>query len=107
MELIMTFLPFLAMLGIMWLLLVRPQQKQAKERKAMLDALQPGLYVVTIGGLHGIIDEINHTKQTVVLDCEGVYLTFNLTAIAVVKQTVVSNDTTEPEEDTEELVTEA
>ena len=46
--------------------------------------------VVTIGGLHGIVDEVNKAKRTVVLDCEGVYLTFELSAISTVKEGVVT-----------------
>lgn len=86
MELIATFLPFILMMGVMWFIMIRPQQKQAKQRKSMLDNMQPGNHVVTIGGLHGVIDEVNRAKQTVVLDCEGVYLTFNLSAISTVKE---------------------
>lgn len=97
MELIATFLPFILMMGAMWFIMIRPQQKQAKERKAMLENMQRGHHVVTIGGLHGIIDEVNRATQTVVLDCEGVYLTFNISAIATVKQ-ATSSETTVYEE---------
>lgn len=88
MELLVTLLPFAAMMGIMWLIMIRPQQKQAKARQAMLDQMQPGHHVITIGGLHGVIDEVRPEDQTVVLDCEGIYLTFNRSAIAQVKESV-------------------
>ena len=48
----------------------------------MLDSLGEGDSVVTIGGLHGIVDEVNDTTKTVVLDCEGIYLTFDRRAVA-------------------------
>lgn len=91
-ELIVTLLPLAAMFGIMWLIMIRPQQKQAKVRKDMLDNLQVGHHVITIGGLHGVVDEINQANQTVVLDCEGIYLTFNRSAIATVKESVAMQE---------------
>lgn len=105
MELLATFLPFILMMGLMWFLMIRPQQKQAKDRKSMLDSMQPGNHVVTIGGLHGILDEINRAKQTVVIDCEGVYLTFNIAAISTVKEATPTIKATE-EEVLEEVETE-
>ena len=82
MELLGAFLPFIAMFGIMYFLLIRPQKKQQEQVKNMLDSLGEGDSVVTIGGLHGIVDEVNETTKTVVLDCEGIYLTFDRRAIA-------------------------
>lgn len=46
-------LPIALMFGIMWLLIIRPQQKKAKEHQAMLNALQRGDEVVTSGGIYG------------------------------------------------------
>ena len=95
MELIGAFLPFIAMFGIMYFLLIRPQKKQQEQVKNMLDSMAEGDSVVTIGGLHGIVDEVNDANKTVVLDCEGIYLTFDRRAVAriVTKATdaVVSN----------------
>lgn len=82
MELFGAFLPFIAMFGIMYFLLIRPQKKQQEQVKNMLDSMAEGDSVVTIGGLHGIVDEVNETNKTVVLDCEGIYLTFDRRAVA-------------------------
>jgi preprotein translocase subunit YajC len=54
--------PLLFTVAIFYFLLLRPQQKQNKDRKAMLESLKKGDVVVTTGGLHGkimgITDEI-------------------------------------------------
>lgn len=50
-----SFLPFILMFLIFYFLLIRPQQKQEKERRAMLGALKKGDDVVTVGGLKGTI----------------------------------------------------
>lgn len=49
-----------------------------------LNKLQKGYEVITIGGLYGTVDEVDTDKRTVVLDVDGVYLTFELTAIKTV-----------------------
>lgn len=82
MDLLGAFLPFIAMGAIMYFLLIRPQKKQQDKVKNMLDSLAEGDSIVTIGGLHGIVDEVNDTNNTVVLDCEGIYLTFDRRAVA-------------------------
>lgn len=68
----------------MYFLMIRPQRKQASTHQKMVDSLKVGDNVVTIGRLHGVISEINKTDKTVVLDVEGIYLTFDLSAIAKV-----------------------
>ncbi len=50
-------MPFVLMIAIFYFLLIRPQQKRAKEHRAMLSALKRGDKVVTSGGLHGTIVE--------------------------------------------------
>ena len=62
---LMTFLPMIAIFVVFYFLLIRPQQKKAKEAKAMLDALQKGDEVVTAGGLLGRITKLNDQYATV------------------------------------------
>jgi preprotein translocase subunit YajC len=52
---IMTFLPMIAIFVVFYFLLIRPQQKRAKDAKAMLSALQKGDEVITAGGIVGKI----------------------------------------------------
>lgn len=67
------------MFAIFYFLLIRPQQKQQKAVKEMQSALKKGDKIVTIGGLHGIIDAIDEDK--VVLDTNGTKLTYSRVAI--------------------------
>ena len=63
-----------------------------------LNKLQKGYEVITIGGLYGTVDEVDTEKRTVVLDVDGVYLTFELTAIRTVlplKETTLLESATE------------
>ena len=56
---LMTFLPMIAIFVVFYFLLIRPQQKRAKETKAMLAALQKGDEVITAGGIVGKIAKLN------------------------------------------------
>ena len=51
----MGMMPLILMFGIFYFLLIRPQQKRAKEHKVMLADLKRGDDVVTSGGVHGKI----------------------------------------------------
>jgi preprotein translocase subunit YajC len=47
------------MVGIFYFLLIRPQQKKAKEHKALLDHLKEGDQIITSGGILGTIVKID------------------------------------------------
>ena len=54
----MEFLPLIALLAVFYFLILRPQQKRAKEHKALVEALQKGDEVVTIGGVLGKVTKV-------------------------------------------------
>ncbi len=62
MEQIGAFLPLILLFVVFYFLLIRPQQKQQKQRKEMISNLKKGDRVVTIGGIHGIIKEIDESN---------------------------------------------
>lgn len=53
-----TLIIFALFIGVMWLLLIRPQRKKQKEHTEMLENLSRGDDVITIGGMHGRVDAI-------------------------------------------------
>ena len=55
-----------------------------KEKRDSFLKLQKGYEVITIGGLYGTVDEVDSERKTVVLDVDGVFLTFELAAIKTV-----------------------
>lgn len=56
---ITAFLPLILMFAIFYFLLIRPQQKKAKQHKEMLASLRKGDRVLTAGGIHGVITEVD------------------------------------------------
>ncbi|WP_171099832.1 MULTISPECIES: preprotein translocase subunit YajC [unclassified Ruegeria] len=66
------FLPLILIFGIMYFLLIRPQQKKMKEHKAMVDALRRGDQVVTQGGLIGKVAKVKDDGELEVEIADGV-----------------------------------
>ena len=55
------FLPIIILFVIFYFLLIRPQQKKAKEHKAMITNLKKGVRIITSGGIYGTIISIDDT----------------------------------------------
>jgi len=55
------FLPIIILFAIFYFLLIRPQQKKAKEHKGMIANLKKGTRIVTSGGIYGTIVSIDDT----------------------------------------------
>ncbi|HKZ46245.1 MAG TPA: preprotein translocase subunit YajC [Thermodesulfobacteriota bacterium] len=62
---LMSFAPLVILFVIFYFLLIRPQQKKAKEQKEMLSKLEKGDAVVTSGGIHGTITGVAEDAVTV------------------------------------------
>ena len=70
-SMFMQLLPLLLIFVVFYFLLIRPQQKRAKEHRAMVAALATGDEVVTSGGMLGRISEVGDQFLTVEV-AEGV-----------------------------------
>ncbi|MHC1724443.1 MAG: preprotein translocase subunit YajC [Syntrophobacteraceae bacterium] len=70
----------IAMLGIFYFLLIRPQQKKQKEFKQMLASLQKGDTIFTAGGIHGKITGLTDSTATVEI-AERVRIKINRSAV--------------------------
>ena len=60
-----SFVPLILMFAIFYFLLIRPQQKKAKEHREMVSSLKKGDRIVTSGGIHGRITAVDDTVLTV------------------------------------------
>ena len=63
MEAFAQFVPLILIFAIMYLLLIRPQQKKAKEHQAMVAALRRGDQVVTAGGIMGKVSKVKDDRE--------------------------------------------
>ena len=66
------FLPLILIFVVFYFLLIRPQQRKAKDQKTMLDALRRGDRVVTGGGIIGTIARVDNPEEVTVDIADGV-----------------------------------
>ncbi len=80
---ISTLIMFGAIFAIFYFMIIRPQQKRAKETKKMLEALQKGDKVIMSGGMHGSVAGLE--DKTVLVDVgNNVKIKFERSAIVSV-----------------------
>lgn len=80
MATVMNLLPIVLMFVIFYFLLIRPQQKRQRAVQQMQANLKKGDKIVTIGGLHGIIDSVDEDK-VVIRAGDGTRLTYDRSAV--------------------------
>ncbi|MDD8024727.1 preprotein translocase subunit YajC [Paenirhodobacter sp. CAU 1674] len=76
------FLPLILIFVIMYFMLIRPQQKKAKEHKALIEGLRRGDQVITQGGIIGKVTHVREDGELEVEIATGV-------KVRVVKATIV------------------
>lgn len=81
---IMSIAPLIILFVIFYFLLIRPQQKRAKEHKQMLSAIQKGDNVITSGGIHGKVASVNEDSITLEI-ADGVKVKVSKEAVTVRK----------------------
>ena len=87
MDLLGTLGPIIVMFVLFYFLLIRPQQKKQKAVVKMQSELKKGDKIITIGGLHGIVDAVDEGK--VVIKCgDGSRLTYDRNAIRDIVESV-------------------
>ena len=78
---LMAFLPMILIFVVFYFLLIRPQQKKAKEHRTMLAALQKGEEVVTAGGVIGKVSKLSDQYATLEI-APGIEISVQRSAIA-------------------------
>jgi len=76
----MEFLPLIALIAVFYFLVLRPQSKRAKEHKAMVEALQRGDEIITVGGEVGTVSQVYEEYAGVEI-AENVVVTVQKAAI--------------------------
>jgi preprotein translocase subunit YajC len=63
------FIPLVLIIVVFYFFMIRPQLKKAKDQKKFRENLAKGDKIITIGGIHGKINEIQET--TLIIEVEG------------------------------------
>ena len=82
-SMLSTLIPFALVFVIFYFLIIRPQNKKQKEAKAMIEAVKKGDKVVTIGGVHALVDKVKETTVVLKVD-DNTKMEFSKSAIATV-----------------------
>ena len=72
MSSVQSFVPLILIFGIMYFLLIRPQQKKLKDHQAMVKALRRGDQVVTQGGIVGKVVKVKDDGEVEIEIADGV-----------------------------------
>src|ERR1700751_5312234 len=69
MSSVQSFLPLLLIVVVFYFFMIRPQMKKQKEAKKFMENIKKGDKIVTIGGIHGKIAEVQ--DSTFIIEVEG------------------------------------
>ena len=84
---VVQIVPILAIVAFMYLVLIAPQRRKQKEQQRMIDSLEKGARVTTIGGIHGTVVSVSDTDVTLKVDeSANVKMKFQKHAVASVEQ---------------------
>ena len=87
-----TLLMLVAMIGVFYFLLIRPQKKKDKAVKKMLAAVKISDRITTIGGIHGTVTALKDDNVTILVGAENVKLVIARWAIRSVDEAPLEND---------------
>jgi len=88
----LAFLPFILIFVVFYFLILRPQQKQGKERKKMLSELKRGDDIITSGGIYGKITNVSEDDVLTLEIAKGLSIRISRSGIAGLQP----SDTPEP-----------
>jgi preprotein translocase subunit YajC len=72
MEIISQLLPFVFLIAIMYFVIIRPQQKEAKAKTEMMESLKKGDKIITAGGFIAVIHKVEEKFFTIELNKDTV-----------------------------------
>jgi preprotein translocase subunit YajC len=71
------------MILVFWLFMIRPQAKKAKEQKKFVDNMQKGDKIVTIAGIHGVVNRVNEDGTLQLETSPGSYIKIEKSAVSM------------------------
>jgi preprotein translocase subunit YajC len=80
---LMSMLPFLAMILVLYFFMIRPQMNRQKKEKSFQAEIGKGKNVVTTSGIHGRIVEINNSDNTITIETGAGKIKFERSAISM------------------------
>ena len=88
----------LALLVLLWALLIRPQRSRQRQQQELLTSIEPGDEILTVGGIYGIVQEIDEEDDLIVEVADAVHVRIARRAVAGVVKPDVDEDEEEGNE---------
>jgi preprotein translocase subunit YajC len=89
---LMSLLPFILIIIVFYFFMIRPQMKKAKEQKKFREAIKKGDKVITIGGIHAKITDIQDTTFTIEVE-SGTKMKIEKSAVAMDSASIMGQNT--------------
>ena len=97
-----TLILLAAMFALLWVLLIRPQRRKQMQQQQLLAGIEPGDEVLTVGGIYGIVQEIDEDDELIVEIAEGIRVRIARRAVAGVEKPDDEPDEADEDDDLEE-----
>ncbi len=91
-----------AMFALLWVLLIRPQRQRTANQQRLIESIEPGDEILTVGGIYGIVEEIDEEDDLVVEIAEGIQVRVSRRAVAAVVKPEEDEDDEEDDEEPDE-----
>jgi len=88
-----------AMFALLWVLLIRPQRQRTANQQRLIESIEPGDEILTVGGIYGIVEEIDEEDDLVVEIAEGIQVRVSRRAVAAVVKPEEDEDDEEEDEE--------
>lgn len=96
-------LPMVLIFGVFYMLLIRPQQKKAKQHRELLEALRRGDRIITNGGIIGLITKVVDANELIVEIAQGVRVRVARSMVStVIAKTEPGRDDDDDDDDDDE-----
>ncbi len=79
----MTFLPYIAIIAVLYFFMIRPAQTKQKKEKAFQETIAKGTKVITTSGIHGKIVDVIDSDNTVLIETNAGRIKFERSAISM------------------------
>ncbi len=84
-SMISTVVMFSLIIFIFYFMIIRPQQKRAKERQSLLEGVKKGDKIITVGGVHGTV--VGMEEKTLLIEIsDGVKVKYEKTAVSTINR---------------------
>lgn len=80
------------MFGLLWAVLIRPQKAKQQKQKELLNNIEPGDEILTVGGLFGIVQSLDEDDELITEIAEGVHVRIARRAVAAVVKADTDDD---------------